>query len=109
MTTGDYLTDMKAVGVKELKARLSEYLRAVRSGQNLLVTDRGEVIAEIRPLSRRAPGLESVEDALDSLAQDGEVSRAPRAKRGWRWTPRPLGLPAKIVRGLLDELRSDRV
>jgi antitoxin (DNA-binding transcriptional repressor) of toxin-antitoxin stability system len=38
---------MKTVGVRELKNRLSEYLRDVRGGDAVLVTDRGEVIAEI--------------------------------------------------------------
>lgn len=32
---------MKAVAVKELKNRLSSYLREVRSGEVVLVTDRG--------------------------------------------------------------------
>ncbi|MGB6992764.1 MAG: type II toxin-antitoxin system prevent-host-death family antitoxin, partial [Thermoanaerobaculia bacterium] len=39
---------MRAVGVRELKNRLSEYLRLVRSGEDVLVTDRGRVIAELR-------------------------------------------------------------
>ena len=46
---------MRAVGVRELKNRLSEYLRLVRSGEEILVTDRGEVIAELRqPIPRVA-------------------------------------------------------
>jgi antitoxin (DNA-binding transcriptional repressor) of toxin-antitoxin stability system len=40
---------MKTVGVRELKNRLSEYLREVRRGEHVLVTDRGEVIAELSP------------------------------------------------------------
>jgi antitoxin (DNA-binding transcriptional repressor) of toxin-antitoxin stability system len=40
---------MKSVGVRELKNRLSEYLREVRAGERVLVTDRGEVIAELAP------------------------------------------------------------
>ena len=43
------LPTMKTVGVRELKNRLSEYLRQVRSGEHLLVTDRGEVVAEFSP------------------------------------------------------------
>lgn len=39
---------MRAVGIRELKNRLSEYLRRVRAGETILVTDRGEVVAEIR-------------------------------------------------------------
>jgi antitoxin (DNA-binding transcriptional repressor) of toxin-antitoxin stability system len=44
---------MKAVGVRELKNRLSEYLRLVRNGEEILVTDRGEVVAELRQPSPR--------------------------------------------------------
>jgi antitoxin (DNA-binding transcriptional repressor) of toxin-antitoxin stability system len=47
---------MKVVGIRELKNRLSEYLRLVRSGEDVLVTDRGAVVAELRP-----PGATSVE------------------------------------------------
>jgi prevent-host-death family protein len=39
------------VGTKELKNRLSHYLRRVREGETVRVTDRGEVIAELRPVS----------------------------------------------------------
>jgi antitoxin (DNA-binding transcriptional repressor) of toxin-antitoxin stability system len=40
---------MKSVGVKQLKSRLSEYLRLVRGGETVFVTDRDEVVAELRP------------------------------------------------------------
>jgi len=48
-----YIQVMKAVGVRELKNRLSEYLRLVRNGEEILVTDRGEVVAELRQPSPR--------------------------------------------------------
>jgi prevent-host-death family protein len=38
------------VGARELKTRLGTYLRRVREGRSLLVTDRGEPIAELRPI-----------------------------------------------------------
>ena len=44
--------DMVTVGIRELKNRLSEYLRLVRTGELVQVTDRGTVVAEIQ-----APGL----------------------------------------------------
>ena len=40
---------MKTVGVRELKNRLSEYLRQAKSGDCVLVTDRGQVVAELTP------------------------------------------------------------
>jgi prevent-host-death family protein len=42
---------MRTVGIRELKNRLSRYIREVRSGQIVAVTDRGEVVAELRPPS----------------------------------------------------------
>ena len=42
---------MVSVGVCELKNRLSEYLRMVRRGEEVLVTDRGEPVAELRQTS----------------------------------------------------------
>jgi prevent-host-death family protein len=40
------------VGARELKTRLGTYLRRVREGRTVLVTDRGEPIAELRPLPK---------------------------------------------------------
>ncbi len=45
---------MKKVGVADLKARLSEYLRAVRRGETIAVLDRQTPIAQIVPV-RQAP------------------------------------------------------
>ena len=47
---------MKTVAIRELKNRLSAYLREVRAGEVLLVTDRGEVVAELRPPTFLAAG-----------------------------------------------------
>ena len=43
---------MRAVGVKVLKNKLSEYVRLAASGETVLVTDRDRVVAE---LARRVP------------------------------------------------------
>ena len=39
------------VGVRELKAKLSEYLARAAAGETIVVTDRGKAKAEIRALS----------------------------------------------------------
>jgi prevent-host-death family protein len=62
----------KTVGARELKTRLGGYLRAVRSGATILVTERGEPVAELRPAPRAAASLES---RLNELAARGIVSR----------------------------------
>jgi prevent-host-death family protein len=61
---------MKTVGIRELKNRLSEYIREVRSGESVLVTDRGEVVAELTPPGQgTADG--DVPAALLALAKRG--------------------------------------
>jgi prevent-host-death family protein len=44
---------MKQVRIAELKARLSEYLRAVRRGETVAVLDRETPIAQIVPVRNR--------------------------------------------------------
>lgn len=63
---------MKRVGLRELKNRLSQYVREVRNGEKVLVTDRGEIVAELRrPLPPEAP--EDPERGLQLLAERGLV------------------------------------
>jgi prevent-host-death family protein len=51
------------VGMRELKSRLSEYLRLVKAGQTIIVTERGKVIGHISP---SAPTLEERMEALEA-------------------------------------------
>ena len=62
----------KTVGARELKTRLGSYLRQVREGKTLIVTDRGEPIAELRPISSQSSGEEAT---LEKLAALGIVTR----------------------------------
>jgi prevent-host-death family protein len=99
---------MKAVGVKALKARLSEYLRMVKSGEVILITEREEVVAELRPARRQQRPAGDVEEALEDMADRGEVTRAAVPKAGWTFRCKGLGLPAGTALRLLDEVRADR-
>jgi prevent-host-death family protein len=79
---------MKTVGVRALKNQLSEYLRQVRSGERLLVTDRGEVIAEITPPKHPItdadvpPALLALERrGLATLAIPGDIGAYPALPR----------------------------
>lgn len=42
---------MEAVGVRELKAQLSRYVRRVRAGARVVVTDRGRAVAMLTPVN----------------------------------------------------------
>ncbi|HUN56696.1 MAG TPA: type II toxin-antitoxin system Phd/YefM family antitoxin [Candidatus Binataceae bacterium] len=99
---------MKSVGVKQLKSKLSEYLRLVRAGEIVLVTDRDEVVAELRPARRQQDSVDSLEELLDSLAGTGEITRASQRKRGWKWKTAGLGLSPGSAQALIDEIRADR-
>ncbi len=61
------------VGVRQLKNSLSRYLRAVREGEVVLVTERGRVIAELRPRSEDGPGDDK--SALAALEIQGVLTR----------------------------------
>ena len=61
---------MKTVGIRELKNSLSEYVRQVKGGEEVLVTDRGIVVAELRPPT--PPAMSSgVHPGLSALARRG--------------------------------------
>lgn len=45
---------MRQVRIGELKARLSEYIRAVRRGETIAVLDRETPVAQIVPIRERA-------------------------------------------------------
>lgn len=49
------------VGARELKAKLGEYLRRVKAGETIIVTERGRTIGQIIPvqptLEKRLKGL----------------------------------------------------
>jgi len=64
---------MKSVGLRELKNRLSEYIREVRSGETVLVTDRGDVVAELVPPGQRLDD-RSLPSGLSELAKKGQLT-----------------------------------
>lgn len=72
---------MKTVGLRELKARLSFYIRQVRAGRHVLVTHRGEVVAELSPPGE-APETTAVPPALALMSRRGLVTLAPIRKKG---------------------------
>lgn len=47
---------METIGIRVLRKSLSEYIVRVRDGERIIITDRGEAVAELVPLSpeRRA-------------------------------------------------------
>ncbi len=96
---------MRAVGLKVLKNRLSEYVRLAQGGETILVTDRDRVVAELVPPSAaRAPRIGDA--VLAELMRKGWITPAARPLAGS--PPRaPVAKFAQLMREL-DEDRSDR-
>jgi prevent-host-death family protein len=53
------------VGVRELKSRLSHYLRQVKAGQTVTVTEHGKPVATLSPVAQ------SLEEKLEAMVQAG--------------------------------------
>ena len=51
VATSSYYCLVRAVGIKTLKNKLSEYVRLAQGGETVLVTDRDRVVAELVPPS----------------------------------------------------------
>jgi prevent-host-death family protein len=66
---------MREVGVRELKASLSETLRAVGRGQQVRVTVRGKPVADIVPAGTATTG-----DRLRELVAEGRVVAPSRTR-----------------------------
>lgn len=100
---------MRAVGIRELKNRLSHYVRLVEAGESVLVTDRGSVVAELRP-----PGSPGARPEIDPVAARlAELARKGRAVIAAPHDPELYAVRDAMLRGgsvarLLAEERGER-
>ncbi len=67
------------VGTKELKNRLSHYLRQVRAGERITVTDRGAAIALL--VAPTPDDVDADEAGLAELEREGLLTRASGKRR----------------------------
>ena len=88
---------MKAAGVKELKNRLSYYLREVKKGQRVLITEREKVIATIVPVERAEE-----DNGLLSLVREGFAIWKGGKPSG---SSRPVKIKGKAVSEIVLEDR----
>jgi prevent-host-death family protein len=93
--------ERNVVGARELKTRLGTYLRRVREGRTVLVTDRGEPVAELRPLQRDA----GVSAALLKLSSTGAVTLPIRKSMA---AFRPIQNRGRALSDAVLEGRADR-
>ena len=74
---------METVGIRELKENLSRYLKRVKSGERIIITDRKKEVAVLIPR-----GKDTVEDEVYQLIQRGVADWAGG---------KPLGMPTRII------------
>ena len=96
--------DMRTVGLKLLKNRLSEYIRLVAGGETILVTDRDRVVAELRPPAVSHPLL--ADPVLAEMVRQGALTLSTVTNQGP--PPRNPVAPLEDILADLDESRADR-
>lgn len=82
------------VGIRQLRADLSRFVKRVRSGEQIVVTDRGKPVARLVPVEG--------ERTIDRLIREGLVTPAPNPWRG------PLPKPIEGAGPLSDLVRDER-
>jgi prevent-host-death family protein len=96
---------MEQVGIKTLKNRLSEYVRAAAAGRSVLVTDRGRVVAEL--IAPRVSQETSDEmQRLGELMRRGLLSPAKAGPEGGVPARRPVTTLEEVLRDLGDSRAS---
>jgi len=88
------------VGIRELKARLSHYVKLAHDGESITVTDRGSPVAVLS-----APPRENLEDLPEALQQ---LIREGRATAPTRPLPLPPVTPVRASRSVQEILDEDR-
>ncbi len=97
----DYMGRVATVGARELKTRLGGYLQQVRQGRTLVITDRGEAVAELKPL-RRSGRQEARLERLQALGTVTRLEKRPLASF------RPVRSSTSVSDAILED-RDDRV
>lgn len=96
---------MRRASIATLKARLSEYLDAVKAGEEIIVTDRDTPVARLVPVT----GPARLEAHLKRLIRAGLTRPGTGKLPAKFWTlPRPKNKGAQALRALLEEREEGR-
>lgn len=97
---------MHSIGIKALKNRLSEYVRAAAGGETVLVTDRGQVVAELIAPRVRADA-SPAEQRLGELMRQGVLAPARVSPKSRLPRRQPVARLAELLHEL-DASRAER-
>ena len=88
---------VRHVGIRELKATLSECVREVRAGHSIVVTEHG------RPVARLVPEASTIRERVEALRDAGAVAWNGRALEEVQPVARARG--RRLVSDLVGENR----
>ncbi len=92
-----------SVGIREAKARLSQLLKIVQKGNEIVLTERGRPVGKIVPLPKEALSLAA---RMKELEQAGVVEPISAKRR--QTLPPPIPVGGEIAWRLLKEDRESR-
>ena len=92
------------LGLREANQRFSQAIKAVRAGQEVVLTERGRPIAVITPIKEE----DAREATLQAMADEGLIT--PAARKGPMPTPRwrPVKVKGKPLSQTIIDDREDR-
>ncbi|MGA1869921.1 MAG: type II toxin-antitoxin system Phd/YefM family antitoxin [bacterium] len=91
---------MTSVGIKNLKNKLSYYLSLVKRGEDILITERGKIIARV---IQEDPKKTSVQQALHSLIMKGLIAFPTQELN--KDIPEPIEVSGKPISEMIIEDR----
>ena len=100
---------MRTAGIRDVKNNLSHFLRLVRGGETVLVTDRGHVVAQLGPPPHATSAEEGSEwDALARLAATGALTLGAPGPIPSALAPVPVAPAIPIdLQAALDQVRRE--
>ena len=93
---------MKSVGLREINQAFSRYMKIVKAGEDVLITERGRPIAVIKPV---APETDTATKLLH-LEADGLL--APPCKEGRPKNHPPISLSGQSLAQTVSDMRDER-
>ena len=101
---------MESAGVADLKARLSEYLMRVKTGEEVLVTDRGRPVARLIPVGAGTELDDEAEAArLRAMEREGLVRLGSGSlPEGFFEKERPADPGGLLRKAVLEEREESR-
>jgi prevent-host-death family protein len=93
------------LGLREANQRFSKAIKAVRAGKEVILTERGQPIAVIKPIKTK----DALEVAMQAMVDEGFLK--PASRKGPTPTPhwRPVKVKGKPLSQTVIENREDRV